>query len=348
MLQWGIIGPGGIARVFCNGLRFSKTGKAVAVASRNPERGKSFADMFGIEKVYDSYEALLADDAVDAVYIATVHTAHEEWVIKAAEAGKHILVEKPMGINVGEVTRMLGAAKRNDVFFMEAFMYRCHPQIEKMVSLIQDGAIGEVRVIRSAFGYHAGFNPESRAYNKDLAGGGIMDVGCYPASMSRLVAGAAVGKPFLNPTQVKATGVIGETGVDYYTTAVLEFEENIVAQISTGVACNLPGEITVFGSEGILSLPQPWLPSSPCRTAKEALPLDTAFPESEIHLQRKGQQEVISVAVDRDLFTYEADMVAAHIAERQAPAMLWDDSLGNMKVLDQWRQEIGLVYAQDA
>ncbi|MBT3603734.1 MAG: Gfo/Idh/MocA family oxidoreductase [Candidatus Latescibacteria bacterium] len=347
MLQWGIIGPGSIARVFCNGLRFSKTGELAAVASRDVERAQKFATMFGCEKVHDSYDALLADDAIDAVYVATVHPAHQEWVVKAAQAGKPILVEKPMGVTVAEVTAMLDAAKEHDVFLMEAYMYRCHPQIEKMVSLIQDKAIGDVRVIRSAFGYHAGFNPESRAYNRDLAGGGIMDVGCYPASMSRLVAGAAVGKAFLDPTEVKATGVIGETGVDYYTTAVLDFEQDMIAQISTGVACNLPGEITVFGSEGILSLPQPWLPSSPCRTAKDALPLDTAFPSSEIHLQRKGQTETIVVDVDRDLFTYEADMVAKHIDARQAPVVSWDDSLGNMKVLEKWRAEIGLKYEQD-
>jgi predicted dehydrogenase len=347
MLQWGIIGPGSIARVFCNGLRFSKTGELAAVASRDAERAKQFAAMFGCEKVHSSYDALLADDAIDAVYVSTVHPAHQEWVIKAAQAGKHVLVEKPMGVNLAQVTAMVDAAKQNDVFLMEAFMYRCHPQIEKMVSLIQDKAIGEVRVIRSAFGFHAGFNPESRAYNRELAGGGIMDVGCYPASMARLVAGAAVGKSFLDPTEVKATGVIGETGVDYYTTAVLKFEQDIIAQISTGVACNLPSELTVFGSEGILSLAQPWLPSSPCRNAREALPLDTAFPSSEIHLQRKGQTETIVVDVDRDLFTLEADMVANHIDARQAPVASWDDSLGNMKVLDQWRAEIGLVYSQD-
>ncbi|MBT4136725.1 MAG: hypothetical protein HOE48_02365 [Candidatus Latescibacteria bacterium] len=127
----------------------------------------------------------------------------------------------------------------------------------------------------------------------------------------------------------------------------LSAEQDMIAQISTGVACNLPGEITVFGSEGILSLPQPWLPSSPCRTAKDALPLDTAFPSSEIHLQRKGQTETIVVDVDRDLFTYEADMVAKHIDARQAPVVSWDDSLGNMKVLEKWRAEIGLKYEQD-
>jgi predicted dehydrogenase len=349
MLHWGIIGPGSIARVFSNGLRFSKTGTLTAVASRNQEKAERFADLFSITKAYPSYEALLADETIDAVYIATIHPAHKEWVIKAAQAGKHILVEKPMGINQAEVAAMVDAARTHDVFLMEAFMYRCHPQIQKMADLIQDQAIGQVRVIRSAFGYQAAFNPDSRAYAYELIGGGIMDVGCYPASMARRVAGAAVGQPFLDPLEVKATGVLGETGVDYYTTAVLRFEHDMIAQISTAIACNLPTEITVIGSQGTLSLPQPWLPSSPCRSAPAPLSLDTAFPPSSILLQRSGQSEPehIAVEADRDLFTYEADMVANHIDARQAPAMSWDDSLGNIRLLDQWRAEIGLAYPQD-
>ena len=347
MINWGIIGPGGIARVFCNGLRFSKTGSATAVASRDRSKAESFAEMFDIGTVHDSYDALLADPSVDAVYIATIHPAHKEWVLKAAEAGKHILVEKPMGMNHGEVSTMIEAAKANDVFLMEAFMYRCHPQIQKMADLIQDGAIGEVRVIRAAFGFHANFNPDSRSYNYDLAGGGIMDVGCYPSSASRRVAGAAAGKTFLDPVEVKAAGHIGESGVDYYAAAVLKFENDIVAEISTGVACALSNDICVYGTNGVLTVPNPWLPSTPCRTAREALPLDTIFPASEIHLTRKGDTEIVVVEADRDLFTYEADMVADHIADRQAPAMTWADSEGNIRLLDAWRAEIGLTYPQD-
>ena len=348
MINWGIIGPGNIARVFCNGLRFSKTGKATAVASRDRQKAEAFAEMFTIETVRDSYEALLADSTVDAVYIATIHPAHLEWVTQAAAAGKHILVEKPMGMNHGEVSTMIEAARANDVFLMEAFMYRCHPQIQRMADLIQDGAIGEVRVIRSAFGFHASFNPDSRSYNYDLAGGGIMDVGCYPSSAARRVAGAAAGQTFLNPVEVKATGVIGDSGVDYYTAAVLRFENDIIAEISTAVACALTNDIVVHGSEGILTVPNPWLPSTPCRTAREALPLDTAFPPGEIYLSRKGETETIVVDVDRDLFTYEADMVAGHIADRQAPAMTWADSEGNIELLDAWRAQIGLTYPQDS
>ena len=165
MIRWGIIGPGSIARVFCNGLRFSQTGAAVAVASRDRQKAAQFADLFSIETVHASYDALLADSGVDAVYVATIHPAHLEWVEKAAAAGKHILVEKPMGMNAVQVEAMVEAARSNDVFLMEAFMYRCHPQMQKVAELIADGAIGTVRVVRSAFGYRADFNPDSRAYS---------------------------------------------------------------------------------------------------------------------------------------------------------------------------------------
>ncbi|MCB1129421.1 MAG: Gfo/Idh/MocA family oxidoreductase, partial [Verrucomicrobiae bacterium] len=182
------------AKVFANGLRFAKTGQLTAVASRTAGKADALADLFGVEKRYDSYEAILADETIDAVYISTIHPAHLEPVLMAAKAGKHMLVEKPIAMNAAETAQMIAAARENDLFLMEAFMYRCHPQIAKLVELIQEGAIGEVLVVRSTFGYHAGFNPGSRAYNRELGGGGILDVGCYPASMARLVAGAAAGK----------------------------------------------------------------------------------------------------------------------------------------------------------
>ena len=348
MIHWGIIGPGHIARVFCNGLRFTDKGDAIAVASRDPHKARQFAADFSIATVHDTYQDLLADPSVDAVYIATIHPAHLQWVELAAAAGKHILVEKPIGINAGEVAAMIEAAQSNDVFLMEAFMYRCHPQMQQLAALIQQGAIGAVRLVRASFGYHADFDPHIRAYNRDLAGGGILDVGGYTASAARFVAGAAAGTTFLDPQEVKACGVIGASGVDYYTAATLSFANGVVGQLSTGVACNIPSEIAVFGSEGILTVPQPWLPSTPCRTARDPLPPETEFPPSSLLLQQGGSTSEITVAVDRDLFSYEADMVADHISARQAPAMSWADSLGNMQLMDRWRAEIGLSYPQDS
>lgn len=345
MLNWGIIGAGGIARVFVNALRFSKTGRALAVASQTPEKLQSLADDFSIPKRYATYEAMLADPAIDVVYISTIHPLHAEWAIKAAAAGKHMLIEKPIAMNSAETAAIVEAAAKHDVFLMEAFMYRCHPQMQKLRELITSGVIGEVRIIRSVFSYYSTPSPTSRAHNKELGGGGILDIGCYPASMARFIAGAATGRPFLDPLAVKAAGKVSPTGVDLYTAATLQFENDIIAEIIGGVACAMPVETKIYGDEGIISLVNPWLPSSPVRSAKQPIPLDTQFAPTTIELTPRGSQSAqqIIVEADRDLFTYEADMVAAHIADRQAPAMSWDDTLGNMRLLDQWRQEIGAM-----
>lgn len=346
MLNWGVIGPGGIAHVFCNGMRFTDTGQILAVASRTESRAEKFANIFDIPRHYSSYEALLADDDIDAVYIATIHPYHAEWVIKSAEAKKHILVEKPISIDHANASGMVEAARENDVFLMEAFMYRCHPQIQRMVDLIQDGEIGEVRFIQATFGFQSNFNPDSRLFNREMGGGGILDIGCYTASMARKVAGAASNKLFLDPISVKAHGKLGPTGVDHIAAATLKFENEIIAEIVCAVECNIGSKVIIYGSGGAITIPSPWLPSSPCRGSRTALPLDTTFPPSHLVLNsyQGGGTSEITVEVDRDLFTYEADMVANHISDRQAPVMSWDDTLGNMKVLDSWREEIGVVY----
>jgi predicted dehydrogenase len=343
MLNWGVMGAGGIAYVFCNGMRFTDTGQILAVASHTQSKADRLVHDFGIPRQYDNYEALLKDEDIDAVYIATIHPLHEEWAIKCAEAGKHLLIEKPISMNHAEAAAMVDAARANDVFLMEAFMYRCHPQIPKVVELIQDGTIGEVLVIRATFSYRSNFNPNSRIYNHKMGGGGTLDIGCYTASMARKLAGAADNKPFLHPTSVKGNGKVGPTGVDHIAAATLKFENGIIAEIIAAVECSLGSSVSVYGSEGTITIPSPWLPSSPCRHARQPLPLDTVFPSTKIIIQKGQESSEITVDVDRDLFTYEADMVANHIEDRQAPAMSWDDTLSNMRLLDAWREEVGVV-----
>src|SRR5262245_10508651 len=212
MVNWGVIGLGRIAWVFCNALQFSKRGRVRAVASRRPDRAKAFAQTFSIPAAYEAYEALLADDSVHAVYVATMTPGYLEWVIRAARARKHVLEKKPMGMNHRETTAMIAAAREHDVFLMEGLMYRCHPQIQKLSTLIQGKVIGEVIRIRSAFGFRAAPDRRSRLFDHALAGGSIMDIGCYPVSAARLVAGAAAGTAFLDPVTVKGTAIFGETG----------------------------------------------------------------------------------------------------------------------------------------
>jgi len=346
MLNWGVMSAGGIAYVFCNGMRFTDTGQILAVASRTQSRMAKLISDFGIPRQYDNYDALLEDKDIDAIYIATIHPLHAEWAIKCAEAGKHLLVEKPISMNHAEAAAMVDTARENDVFLMEAFTYRCHPQIGKVVELIQNGTIGEVRVIRSTFSYRSNFNPQSRIFNREMGGGGILDIGCYTASMTRKMAGAAENKLFLNPVEVKGNGKIGPTGVDHIAAATLKFENGIIGEIIAAVECSVGSSVFIYGSEGTITIPSPWLPSSLCRQAREPLPLNTIFPSTKIIVESHQNQTSteITVDVDRDLFTYEADTVANYSAGRQARARSWDDTLGNMLLLDAWLAEVGVVH----
>ncbi len=331
-LNWGIIGCGGIARKFAKGLASGDTGVLLATGSRTKDKAEAFASEHGAARAYGSYEDLLADPDVRAVYIATPHTSHAEWTVKAAEAGKHILCEKPLAVTHGEAMQSVEAAHRNGVLLMEAFMYRCHPQTVRLVELIKEGTVGEVRFIRAAFGFAAKFNPEGRLFSNALAGGGILDVGCYPVSLARLVAGAAAGCDFLEPDEVRAAGTLTETGVDACTAAVLKFPGGIVAEVSTAVQVQLVNDAHIFGTEGSIHVPMPWQPG------RENPPTI---------IVKRSDEEPREIPIDcGHLYSYEADVVAAHAGDLQvpSPAMSPADSLGNMKVLDAWRAAIGQEY----
>ncbi len=338
-LRWGILGLGGIAHTFAKGLADSQTGQLVAVGSRSQENADQFGAQYNVAARYPTYDALLADPQVQAVYIATPHPMHVDWAIRAANAGKHVLCEKPITLNYAEAMSVIEAARRNQVFLMEAFMYRCHPQTRKLAELVRDGAIGEVRVIHTTFSFNGGFHPEGRLLNPALGGGGILDVGCYCASMTRLLAGSAMGQPFADPTDVQAVGRIGDvTHVDEWTVANLKFDNDIVAQLSTGVLVNQESVVRVYGSEGSIFIPSPWF----CGADEDG---------TRLVLQRNGQPtERITVETDRSLYAYEADAFAEGVATGAAPwpAMSPADSLGNMKTLDRWRNALGLTYPAEA
>lgn len=332
-LNWGILGCGRIAGNFAKGVAHSRTGRVVAAASRSIEKANKFADENNIPRRHGSYEALLADKDVQAVYIATPHPMHAEWAIKAAEAGKHLLVEKPIGINAAEAMAIIQAAADNDVFCMEAYMYRCSPQTARLVELVRGGAIGEVRVIRAAFSFHAGFNPEARLFNNALAGGGILDVGGYCTSMARLIAGAAQSKDFVDPIEVKGCGRLGATGVDEWAVAAMKFPGEILAYVSTGISVNQDNCVQIFGTLGNILVPWPWIP------AREGGQL-----KFQLKLNKEPSAQEIVVETDQWLYGLEADSVAENIERRQSPAMSWDDTLGNIRAMDAWRASFGLVY----
>src|SRR5690606_25677785 len=179
-IRWGIIGPGSIAKAFRGGVADSRHGTLAAIATRHPEKPGLATDFPGARIVH-GYEALLADPDIDAVYIAVPHTGHAEWAIKAAEAGKHVLVEKPLALSAFEIDAVFHAHRQAGTFAGEAYMYRLHPQTAKIGELIRSGAIGTVGMIQSSFGFSMGsFQPQHRLFASALAGGGILDVGGYP------------------------------------------------------------------------------------------------------------------------------------------------------------------------
>ncbi|CAN5482967.1 aldo/keto reductase [soil metagenome] len=337
-INWGVIGCGSIAKAFAFGLKGSKTGTFFAAASRDLAKAEKFAAEHGASKSYGSYEALLADKDVTAVYIAVPHPLHAEWAIKAARAKKHVLVEKPFAVNHGEAMAMFEAALANDVLMMEAFMYRCHPQTAKLIELLQQRAIGDVRIIQATFSFQAGFNAESRLFKNDLAGGGIMDVGCYTTSISRLIAGAASGQAFVEPTDVKGAAHLGETGVDEWAIGTLKFPGDILAQISTGVLLNQENVVRIFGSEGKITLPNPYVANR------------GGIDVGKIIVNRNGEKEPKEYIAEstNTSFGLEADVfgtaVLAGKKQPPSPAMTQDDTLGNMLTLDKWRDAVGLTY----
>lgn len=334
-LRWGILGAGSIANLVGNGILSSKTNRVQAVASRDREKAAAFASKHTECVAYGSYEDLLADPSVDLVYITTPHPLHERWAVQALEAGKNVLCEKPVAMTRDAADRILRVAAQKNVFFMEAFMYRCHPQTQKVYELISDGAIGDVRLIKATFSFHARFREESRLYCKELGGGGILDVGCYCSSFSRLIAGAALGKPFADPIEVFGAGHVGSSGVDEYSSALVKFDNDILGHLSCGIALAQDHLVEILGTDGSLRLSQPWNPSP---NGEDAV--------IDLMLRRNKKAEQVVIQDGRGTYTIEADEVARSIFQGKSeyPFMTWDDTRGNMAVLDSWRAQVGVTY----
>ena len=330
-LRWGILSTGNIAHKFARGLRDAKRGHLVAVASRTQESADKFGDEFELAHRHASYDDLLENPEVDAIYIATPHPMHAEWAIKAADAGKHLLVEKPLTLNWADAARVVEACERNGVQLLEAFMYRCHPQSARLVEIIKSGVLGEILKIEATFGFMSDGDPQSRLIDPDLGGGGILDVGCYTMSLCRLVAGAAQGQPFANPIEIKALGHLNDSGTDNQATAVMRFPGDILAVCSCAVRANENQSARIVGSRANLRIPTPFF----CGTQPNL-----------ILEPRNGEKEEITVDSTLDLYAYEADALAALVAGEtlEVPAQTAPDALGNMRALDEWRAQIGLVY----
>jgi predicted dehydrogenase len=335
---WGIVGTGKIARIFAKDVQAASPGSVVAIGSRDRERAAAFGAEFGVANAHASYEALIHDPRVEFVYIATPHTSHVALAMEAASAGKHVLCEKPIAVDADGAAKMIAHARSTKTFLMEAFAFRCHPQTAQLVELLQNGAIGELRAATAAFGYDAGPAPTNYLLRRDLAGGSILDVGCYTVALTRQVAGMAVAQPFRDPLRIVGAGLLHpEHGVDLDATAIAWFEGGFTGQLACSIRTNLDSTVCITGTQGFIRMPAPWLPG------RLGGP-----PRIMVQRHREAPRE-IAIDESRGLYAVEADTVVARAREGrlEAPEMSWADSLGNMQALDRWRDEVGVRYESD-
>ncbi|MDA0165489.1 Gfo/Idh/MocA family oxidoreductase [Solirubrobacter ginsenosidimutans] len=306
MIRWGILSTARIAQRIVEGARLSESAKIVAVGSRDLTRAQAYADEHGIERVHGSYEDLLADPEVDAVYIPLPNSMHVPWTVTALEAGKHVLCEKPLSRDPAQVELAFDAAERAGRVLMEAFMWRFHPQTDELVRLVRSGAVGDVRLVRTAFGF-GGIDPDNVRLQSSLEGGALMDVGCYCVSALRLLCG--------EPERVSGEQVLGGDGVDIRFAGTLRFAGDVVATFDCGMDVHRRHSIEVVGSDGTILVPSPW--QTPSGT--------------EILVTREDTERIVPETVDP--YARELDEVAAAIAEGRSARLGRDESLGQARVI---------------
>jgi D-xylose 1-dehydrogenase (NADP+, D-xylono-1,5-lactone-forming) len=306
-MKLGIISTADINRKVIPGAHASKTVELIAVASRDERRAEDYAREWNIARAYGSYEALLEDPDVDAVYISLPNTMHVAWSIRSLEAGKHVLCEKPLTRSPADAEAAFDAADRTERILMEAFMYRHNPQTKRLQELIDEGAVGEVRLIRAVFSYSL-YDEQNIRLRTDVEGGALMDVGCYCVSGSRLAAGA-------EPESVFGSAWYGPTGTDWVFTGLMRFPDDVLATFDCGTALPDRDELEVIGSDGSLFLDDPWHCTRPV-----------------IELRRADGTEKIKLKRE-DSYRLQLENLSDAIAGKAKPLLGRADALGQARAL---------------
>jgi len=338
IIKWGIVGAGRISSDFAQCLHYAPNAELVAVGSRSLSLAQEFAKEHNVPVSYGSYEDLVGDKNVEVVYVGTPHVSHKELTLLAFKHGKHVLCEKPAGMNKKEVEEMVKAARAANLFFMEATWTRCFPIIKKVRSLIADGVIGEPKTLLCDFGFRLA-GPNERLTERALGGGATLDIGIYPVTFAFMVFGQ-------KPTKIQAMGSLLPTGADNNVAIHLGFKSDQFASLFCTFAVNTPRKATVLGTKGSIVVDYPFWCSTSCTvtfddTTKAPLKFTEPLPTSEkfkkfYHSNSEG-------------LAYEAIHVGECISEglKESPFLPLDESLQIADVLDEIRRQIGVVYDAD-
>ena len=308
VLRWGLLSTARINRSLIKPLRASARNILTSVASRSQASAEAYAKEWKIERAFGSYEAMLADPDVDVVYNSLPNHLHAEWSIKAMQAGKHVLCEKPMGLTVAEIDAIAAASRQTGKVVSEAFMYRHHPQTIQARELVQSGAIGKLQAIRGAFTFPMKTDVNIRLV-PEMGGGSIWDVGCYPISYARFIAGA-------DPLEVFGQQLTGPTGIDDSFFGQMRFPGQIYAQFDSGFRTPFRTHMEIVGSEGTLTITSPFKPGL----------------QEQISLYREDRNEAIPVT-EQELYIGEVEDMADCILLGKSPHMSLADSRGNVATI---------------
>ena len=320
-VNWGILGLGKIADKVSGDIVLAEQSTIYAVASRSEEKAKAFARKFNAEKYFSTYEELVQCPDVDVVYVATPHMFHFEHAMLALKNGKHVLCEKPMGMNEHQVDALIAKARKQKVFLMEGLWTRFIPATKKMLEWVDAGLIGEIISVKADFGFKAQFDPESRLFNKKLGGGSLLDIGIYPTYLSLLLLGL--------PKQIKATARMTDTGVDSYFTALGEYESGAVATLESTIEADTPIEGYIYGTKGYIKMHSRFH-----HTQKLTM-----------HIYDK-EEESIELPYLGEGYVHEIDEVNSCVlsGRKESDLLSLQTSRNLIRLLDQIRAKIDLMY----
>ena len=331
MISWGIIGLGRMANRFACAISEVENAKLMGIASKNVNRLKNFGDQYNIKNKFrfNSYDEILNCSEINSIYISTLNNTHADIIIKAAQAKKHILCEKPVTTNYLDTVKVFEELNKSNVFFLEAIAYCTHPQTRFVINKIIEGEIGEVDKIDSTFGFsHRKIDPQSRLFNSKLGGGAILDVGCYPVSFSSLIANINKEEKLIEPEFSDVSGSLCSTGVEECAYATLRFKNKITARIGAAIRLNMKNQTLIEGSKGSILIHSPWLPD------KKSL--------VEIKTDKKYYKSFVNSK--KSIFANQIYVVSQLIIdgkkEGEFPAMTWKSSINNMHVLDRWKKKL--------
>ena len=334
-IRWGILGTGSIAKAFAEAIQETE-GDLIAVASNTKHRAEEFVKDYQCEPV-EGYHNLISNPAINAVYVATPHTSHFELSAECLRNKKAVLCEKPMTMNATETMALIDLSRKHNTLLMEAFMYKIHPQTQKIISLVKDRLQGPLQ-IKANFCFSVDVPETHRLVNKDLGGGSILDIGCYPTSISRYVVGAINNKEFMNPISFKAEGELNSQGIDLNASAKLKFEDGSVAEIKSATNKQTETDVIISDSQLSLIVNQPWH----CGEFTER--------KSDIRILNKdGTEEKYEIETEKGLYAIQIDHFSELFNNRSIESSLipHNDSHGNMISLDSWRKELKVFYKED-